>query len=331
MIDIDSLEHINSSDYDFDIETSSIIDVVRNSWGKFERDDLLRLGSSLEDILRQKKVNVNTIKKNDNPQYFEKVLHEDYTELLSLKNKNLFPVRSFIIAKPIKSDVMEVLDADVSIILESTHPYFKEFFAYKLATLDDTQIGAFLSYQLQNSFKDDSKAFLFKLQFILADFSRIFGDRKAIIEAIIQARFPFIPLPIDTGKRIATSSVSSYDAVNFDNTNLNSIFNVTAISSFIEVEKYLMTNGYLDASGEWDDTIEILVSLILVLEEKGYFKKRRDKKITLQMNRAQYRKLFKDRYKVTFTNQMQPGQIKKGDLPNKYFPKFEFIQPIKTI
>ena len=68
----------------------------------------------------------------------------------------------------------------------------------------------------------------------------------------------------------------------------------------------------------------MLVSFILVLENKHYFKPILRKSI--KNKRIIYRIFFEKRYKINLTKQMQPKQIELNNLPDIHKHIFSFVR-----
>ena len=109
----------------------------------------------------------------------------------------------------------------------------------------------------------------------------------------------------------------------FDTKALNEIFYTHAISPFIEIEKQLITDEWFNDK-VWNDDKNILVSLIIILQSRGYLKPIKGK--SKSNYRLTYRRFFENRYGIGLKKQMQPSQIKRFNLPKTHEPKFDFIQ-----
>lgn len=86
----------------------------------------------------------------------------------------------------------------------------------------------------------------------------------------------------------------------------NHIFYPDAIPSFLENEKRLIADKYIDANLIWIQPRKKrdLAEFIVVLKENGYFKKRGSKGL---YNWKDYKLFFEQRYRVDISKQMQPA------------------------
>lgn len=85
-----------------------------------------------------------------------------------------------------------------------------------------------------------------------------------------------------------------------------------SVSSFIECEKRLMSDGYIDENRCWKKPKDkmTLVEFILTLKENGYFKPRNKTK-GAKLKDTDLRSFFEKRYNVNISQQMQPSRQTK--------------------
>ncbi len=108
--------------------------------------------------------------------------------------------------------------------------------------------------------------------------------------------------------------------------NLKEIFYPKAIEIFVEIEKGFIGNGWIK-NNAWVKEKNMLVSIILILENRGYFRKIRGKSKSTFMLKC--RQFFESRYNINISKQMQPNQRKKNRLPESYEPSFQSISVIE--
>lgn len=111
----------------------------------------------------------------------------------------------------------------------------------------------------------------------------------------------------------------------FPHDNLKLIFYPKAIEAFKEIEIGFLTDGWI-VDKTWQKEKNMLVSLILLLQNRGYLKKINAKSDSTC--RLEYRRFFENRYNVKIQEQMKPSKIKKFNLPKAFEPSFQFIKCI---
>ena len=109
----------------------------------------------------------------------------------------------------------------------------------------------------------------------------------------------------------------------FESEGLDEIFYTHAIPKFLEIEQELILNEWF-SNNKWNDDKNILVSFILILQNRGYLKPIKGK--SKNVFRLVYRRFFENRYSIDIKKQMQPAQIKLFSLPKIHEPKFDFIE-----
>jgi hypothetical protein len=312
--------------YSFDIETSSIIEEVESVWRNFIRRDLIKLRDSLEDILQKEKIDEIIINYNEQPSYFNKILNIDIpNESNKIENPESFPIPNFFLGNTKIADTIVILETCVEYVLKPDHKYFNLFFTYRLATLSPENIEPFLRFQLEKSFEQDNIGFKLRLDYVLSIYASILGERKNALKNLIDSFFSTASLIINIDdSELSTLSIASKRPILFNNDSLKDIFDSRAINFFIDIEEKLMSDGFFDEESKWQRDIIMLVSFILVLEDRKYFKpSRKDVKI----RRISYRIFFEKRYRIILKKQMQQKQIELYDLPEKHKYIFDFIPP----
>ncbi|HWY09976.1 MAG TPA: hypothetical protein VN026_01565 [Bacteroidia bacterium] len=95
------------------------------------------------------------------------------------------------------------------------------------------------------------------------------------------------------------------------------------LEDFLLIEKKLFNRHYINFCGQWPKSNEkkFLVAFILILIERGYFKKRNSEMKILKD--IAHRKFFEKRYRVTIAKEFQPNRRK--ELKEFHFKPFEFI------
>jgi hypothetical protein len=121
---------------------------------------------------------------------------------------------------------------------------------------------------------------------------------------------------------ITVNSKSVLPECIFESEGLDEIFYKNAIPKFLEIERELTLNEWF-TDKKWNDDKNVLVSLILILQTRGYLKNIKGK--SKNANRLAFRRFFEKRYSVKINKQMQPAQIKLFGLPKVHEPKFDFI------
>ncbi len=143
----------------------------------------------------------------------------------------------------------------------------------------------------------------------------------ALIEAFEKSKLAsYITKPIENEAQIKAKQIE----YNIDN--LKEIFYPKAIEIFVEIEKGFIGNGWIK-NNAWVKEKNMLVSIILILENRGYFRKIRGKSKSTFMLKC--RQFFESRYNINISKQMQPNQRKKNRLPESYEPSFQSISVIE--
>lgn len=314
------MEPIN---YQLDIETSVIIDDVRQHWEKFQRKDLVRLSERFTDILTKKSESV-TYDLNSNPLDFNIYLYEIIpAEELRLTKKSESPVPKVFYRYDRKKEKVMIFPDEVPIKLTYGEDDFNLFFAFKLATIDSKKIPDFLEYHLRDVGEHDPIKFDHYLQLILFDYKSILGGRLEIIKDMVADFFSvnFIETSMQTSHLRADNAF----AVTANNDNdLSQVFDMDRIADFKRCENELLARGFIDKHYQWNKRTIQCVAFIMVLYDSGFLRKLTKKQ---QLN-ARFRKLFKPfferRYSVKLAKQMQPGYRNSKIVGNHKY-QFYFI------
>jgi hypothetical protein len=305
----------------YEIETASIFESVENDWARFDRKDLTKLCDALELLLQQAKISVIKIYLNETRSYFDKVLRVDIPHERSKRNNDkAFPIPAFFVAADNTADEIALLETNTEFIVSPENIHFNMFFAYRIATLLPNDVEPFLIYHLERTFDSDSRRFKQRLDFILADYSSVVGHRKNIITELT---VEICSIEVETEKS-TSAIIAPLSDMPFTTSNLSEIFLPDAIPQFQEIERTLILDRYFNENYTWvRDRIE-LVSFILILFSKKYFRPFKERK-TDSKKLLTIRNFFQKRYGVDISKQMQPAEIKKYNLPKKHEMNFSFI------
>jgi hypothetical protein len=171
------------------------------------------------------------------------------------------------------------------------------------------EVNDHIEYGKNEEYSTILRDFLRKIKWKI-EFS--FNNKLKALELILSYK-----KPTDTIK----TKVVLTDTI-FETKILNEIFYHHAINPFIEIEKMLIEDEWF-TDNRWNDDKNILVSLILILHNRGYLKPIKGK--SKNNYRLVYRRFFENRYGIIIKKQMQPSQILRFQLPKRYETTFSYI------
>ncbi len=294
------MEPIN---YQLDIETSVIIDDVRQHWEKFQRKDLIELSDRFEQLLIKNKIDFVTIDHALNPREFNRYLEIIRTEIERLRDKNEIPIQRLFFTR--NRNKITVFADEVEISLKLGDQDFNIFFAFKLATVDPQSLELFLKYQLASSFKYDERKFKRYMQMALHDYRRILGGRHAAINDAVDQFFPDSVQDVNTNLQ---TNDNGFTVAPKNDDSLNDIFFPAAITAFKDCENQLLELRFLSTNYAWEKTLDECAAFIIVLFEKNLLKKPVKKgQINIRYSKS-FKPFFEQRYGVKFTKQLEPAQ-----------------------
>lgn len=294
------MEPIN---YQFDIETSVIIDDVKQNWEKFQRKDLIKLSDRFEQLLIKKKIDFVTIDYTLNPREFNRYLEIIRTEIERLRDKNEIPIQRLFFTR--NRNKITVFADEVQMTLKFGDPDFNIFFSFKLATIAPQYLELFLTHQLASSFNRDERKFKRYMQMISYDYSSILGGRHAAIIDVVDQFFP--DSAQDLSANLQTNN-NGFTVAPKNDDSLNDIFFPAAITAFKDCENQLLELRFLSTNYEWEKTLDECAAFIIVLFEKNLLKKPVKKgQINIRYSKS-FKPFFEQRYGVKFTKQLEPAQ-----------------------
>ncbi len=287
--------------YQLDIETSVIIDDVRQHWEKFQRKDLIKLSDRFDQLLIKNKIDFVTIDYTLNPREFNRYLRAIRTELKRIQSNTEIPIQRLFFTR--NRNKITVFPGEVEINLKLGDPDFNIFFAFKLATVEPQSLELFLKYQLASSFKHDERKFKRYMQMALHDYRSILGGRHAAINDAVDQFFP--DSVQDVNANLQTNN-NGFTVAPKNDDSLNDIFFPAAITAFKDCEKQLLELRFLSTNYEWEKTLDECAAFIIVLFEKNLLKKPVKKgQINIRYSKS-FKPFFEQRYGVKFTKQLQP-------------------------
>lgn len=171
-------------DYLLELDNGDIVQDVKSNKDNFSWHNLCKFSKAVEETLSSNGIYevLNADEVSDS--YFKNYIDVRIPDQLRIRNdRHLGPIPQFYQFPSKSSDILRLADADSSYLITPKERYYSLYLAFKLALIPPGSFFSLLEYQERHF--ENQKTYLEILQFLVADFSDILGNRQLLIKSYL--------------------------------------------------------------------------------------------------------------------------------------------------